>query len=166
MIKIEASTLEEAYKNAAESLECSITELKIEVTQVPRSGFCGFFKKSAIIVAIKEVNTSTPNKSSKITDQDKREALNQEVANDTKQTITQEKPKPILQETSKKENKKQNKKAEQKRENKKKTGKEIAKEKRKKKEKKTIAAPRIDHGHVVPKIPAFIQRTTLVDQFP
>ena len=55
MVKIEAATLEEAYKNAACSLKCSVTELKIEVTQVPSKGFLGLFKKSAIIVAIREI---------------------------------------------------------------------------------------------------------------
>jgi len=54
MIKIESATLEEAYKDAASSLECSVTQLKIEVVQYPSKGFLGFFKKSAIIVAIKE----------------------------------------------------------------------------------------------------------------
>jgi len=51
MIKIEALTLEKAYAEAAHSLECSVTELRVEVVQVPSSGFLGFFKKSAIIVA-------------------------------------------------------------------------------------------------------------------
>jgi spoIIIJ-associated protein len=52
MIKIEAITLEEAYSNAALKLECSITELQIEVVQTPSSGFLGLFKKKAIIVAV------------------------------------------------------------------------------------------------------------------
>jgi len=52
MIKIEAITLEEAYSNAALKLECSITELQIEVVQSPSSGFLGLFKKKAIIVAV------------------------------------------------------------------------------------------------------------------
>jgi len=54
MIKVEAQTLEEAYQNAASSLECSVTELKIEVVQSPTNGFLGFFKKTAIIVAVQE----------------------------------------------------------------------------------------------------------------
>ena len=53
MLKIEASTLESAYADAAKQLECSITELRIEVVQVPSSGIFGFFKKSAIIVAVR-----------------------------------------------------------------------------------------------------------------
>jgi spoIIIJ-associated protein len=51
MIKIEAVTLEEAYKNAATTLKCSVTEMAVEVVQVPSSGFLGMFKKPAIIVA-------------------------------------------------------------------------------------------------------------------
>ncbi|OIP56827.1 MAG: hypothetical protein AUK54_01470 [Helicobacteraceae bacterium CG2_30_36_10] len=60
MIKIESLTLEKAYQDAASSLECSVTELRVEVVQYPSKGFLGFFKKSAIIVAtskIKEVDT-------------------------------------------------------------------------------------------------------------
>jgi len=59
MIKIEAITLEEAYTNAAVSLECSVSELTVEVVQVPSSGFLGFFKKSAIIVATYQKITET-----------------------------------------------------------------------------------------------------------
>lgn len=55
MIKIESSTLESAYSEAAKRLECSVTELNIEVIQYPRSGFLGLFKKSAIIVATSKV---------------------------------------------------------------------------------------------------------------
>ena len=55
MIKIESETLEGAYNKAASSLECSVTELKIEVVQHPSKGVLGLFKKSAIIVAIKEI---------------------------------------------------------------------------------------------------------------
>jgi len=53
MTKIEAVTLEQAYKDAALELECSVTQLKIEVVQVPSNGFLGLFKKSAIIVAMR-----------------------------------------------------------------------------------------------------------------
>ncbi len=57
MIKIEAITLEEAYTQAATSLECSVTQLKIEVVQAPSKGIFGVFSKKAIIVAIKETTT-------------------------------------------------------------------------------------------------------------
>ena len=49
--KIEAKTLEEAYKKASEELGCSITELEIDVIQHPSKGFLGFGKKNAIILA-------------------------------------------------------------------------------------------------------------------
>ena len=63
MIKIEAITLEEAYSTAALKLECSVTELTIEVVQSPSSGFLGLFKKKAIIVAaISQTEVATQNK--------------------------------------------------------------------------------------------------------
>jgi len=52
MIKIEALTLEIAYEKAAEKLDCSITQLQIEVVQAPSKGFLGMFRKSAVIVAV------------------------------------------------------------------------------------------------------------------
>ncbi len=54
MIKIESVTLEGAYQDAASSLECSVTQLRVEVVQYPSKGFLGLFKKSAVIVATKE----------------------------------------------------------------------------------------------------------------
>ena len=51
MTKVEAPTLEEAYKKASLALECSISELQCEVVQHPRKGILGFLKKNAIIVA-------------------------------------------------------------------------------------------------------------------
>lgn len=53
MIKIESTTLEQACKDAALALECSASELAIEIVQSPSKGFMGLFKKSAIIVAAK-----------------------------------------------------------------------------------------------------------------
>jgi spoIIIJ-associated protein len=58
MIKIVSVTLEQAYKDAAAQLECSVTELNIEVIQSPNKGFLGFFKKKAIIVAVKKQKES------------------------------------------------------------------------------------------------------------
>jgi spoIIIJ-associated protein len=55
MIKIEALTLEDAYKDAASEFNCSITELNVEVVQHPSGGFLGLFKKKAIIVAVRKV---------------------------------------------------------------------------------------------------------------
>jgi len=54
MIRIEATTLEEAYLNAASELGCSITELDIEIVQNANSGFLGMFKKTAIIEVVKK----------------------------------------------------------------------------------------------------------------
>lgn len=54
MIRIEAKTLEEAYKKASVELTCSVTQIKVEVLQRPSSGFLGMFKKSAIIKAQRE----------------------------------------------------------------------------------------------------------------
>ncbi|MFK5937602.1 MAG: Jag N-terminal domain-containing protein [Sulfurimonas sp.] len=54
MIKIEADTLEKAYQDAAASLKCSVTELVTEVVQLPKTGYFGFLKKPAIIVAIRD----------------------------------------------------------------------------------------------------------------
>lgn len=51
MKRFEASTLEEAYAEAAKEFSCSITELDIQVVQNPSRGFLGFGRKSAIIVA-------------------------------------------------------------------------------------------------------------------
>ena len=47
--QFQGKTLEEAYENASNSLECSITDLKIEVIQSPTKGFLGLFAKKAII---------------------------------------------------------------------------------------------------------------------
>ena len=51
MVKIEASTLEDAYAQAAKALNCSVTALEVEIAQHPSKGFLGFFRKPAIIVA-------------------------------------------------------------------------------------------------------------------
>jgi len=51
MIKIESSSLELAYSQAANELSCSVTQLHVEIVQHPSKGFLGFFAKPAIIVA-------------------------------------------------------------------------------------------------------------------
>lgn len=99
MIKIEADTLEAAYKDAASKLECSVTELKIEVVQVPSRGFLGLFKKTAVIVAVQEVktkvskqvqmNSSTSNESSKA--QDKPQAIKEKVPKTEKESQSKQK---------------------------------------------------------------------------
>ena len=62
MIKVEATTLEEAYSKASQELECSITELNFEVVQQPSNGFFGIFKKSAVIIATCKVSTKKTQK--------------------------------------------------------------------------------------------------------
>ena len=47
--RFQGKTLEEAYENASSSLQCSITDLKIEVIQSPTKGFLGLFSKKAVI---------------------------------------------------------------------------------------------------------------------
>jgi len=59
MIKIESDSLESAYAEAAKCLECSVTELDIEVIQHPKNGFLSFFKKTAIIVATCKMTSSS-----------------------------------------------------------------------------------------------------------
>ena len=54
MLKIESKTLEIAYSEAAQQLECSVTELQVEIVQHPSNGFLGLFAKSAIIVALRQ----------------------------------------------------------------------------------------------------------------
>ncbi len=47
--EFQGKTLEEAYEKASTSLKCSITDLQIDILQVPSKGFLGFFAKEAII---------------------------------------------------------------------------------------------------------------------
>jgi spoIIIJ-associated protein len=51
MKKIEATTLEEAYGQAAKAYGCSVAALQVEIVQFPSKGILGLFKKTAIIVA-------------------------------------------------------------------------------------------------------------------
>lgn len=71
MIKIEADTLEELYEKATKELECSVTDLDIDIIQKP-SNFLGLFKKKAIaIIGIKEPGNKNTRYASKekITDE-------------------------------------------------------------------------------------------------
>jgi len=115
MLKIEASTLEVAYQNAASKLECSITELKIEVVQVPSKGFLGFFKKSAIIVVIRLKEKELDSKPLKETKNEKKTEVKQEKKStketkgtlDSPQKNESKKPKKNDKEKSPKNHKKQ-----------------------------------------------------------
>lgn len=87
MLKIESTTLEQAYKDAASKLNCSVVELNVEVIQVPSSGFLGFFKKNAIIVAAKKLKEELPQEEPKKTEVFAKEAVENEpqhnIINDT-----------------------------------------------------------------------------------
>ncbi len=76
--KIEAPTLEEAYKKASLELNCSITDLEIEIIQNPSKGFLGFGKKNAIILA---------------SCKRKEEPIQKEEIIDTKEEVKKEEPK-------------------------------------------------------------------------
>ena len=69
-MRIEAANLQEAFQKAAQELNCSVTELDIKILQNPSAGFLGFFKKTAIIEAVKE---SAASKEVKKTHQNGRE---------------------------------------------------------------------------------------------
>jgi len=60
MLKIESKTLEIAYSEAADQLECSVTELDVTIVQHPSKGFLGLFSKSAIIVALRKESDVKP----------------------------------------------------------------------------------------------------------
>ncbi len=49
-VKVEAPTLEEAYKKASAELGCSITDLDVKILQRPSKGILGIGKKNAIIL--------------------------------------------------------------------------------------------------------------------
>ena len=90
MIKIESLTLEEAYTDAASSLKCSVTELKIEVVQYPKKGILGLFKKNAIIIAVKQDDeTKSEDKVTSVPTQDK-PAVKQEAVKKKKEQVNQE----------------------------------------------------------------------------
>jgi spoIIIJ-associated protein len=100
MKKFEANCLEGVYELAASELNCSITDLEIELIQQPSKGFLGFGKKNAIIQAcykndckvyekeaktqnFKKKNIKIEDVSRKIEDSNKEEyKLSQETKND------------------------------------------------------------------------------------
>lgn len=53
-MRIEAENLQAAFEKAASELGCSVTQLDIKILQNPSSGFLGFFKKTAVIEAVRE----------------------------------------------------------------------------------------------------------------
>lgn len=48
-MRIEAATLDEAYALATAEFNCSVNDLEINIIQLHKAGFLGFFKKNAII---------------------------------------------------------------------------------------------------------------------
>ncbi len=102
MKKIEADSLEEAYKNAAKALNCSITEMDYEIVQYPTTGMMGLFKKQAIIIAIKKrtINSNIETRTQK------EETLVTEplVVEDTKTSKEEDKKASIKEESLKREN--------------------------------------------------------------
>jgi spoIIIJ-associated protein len=77
MIKVCAKTLEEAYLKACRELNASIIDIHFEVLQNHCVGFCGFFKKEAIVLA--ERKPDRENKKSKDkTKQNKKSKKNRE----------------------------------------------------------------------------------------
>ena len=66
---ITAKTLDEAYKKATSTFNCSIVELEIDVIQHPSSGFLGFMKKEAIIEIKVGKEQTKPQKKAKVKQQ-------------------------------------------------------------------------------------------------
>lgn len=58
-IVFEAKTLEEVYEKATKSFSCSITELDIDIIQIPTKGIFGLFCKDAIIQAKLKLKKTT-----------------------------------------------------------------------------------------------------------
>lgn len=61
MKRFSANTLDAALIEATKHFDCSLTQIEYEVIQNPSSGFLGFLKKEAIIVATKKHNINTAN---------------------------------------------------------------------------------------------------------
>jgi len=78
MKRVEADTLEEAYRKAAKELNCSVTEINYEIVQHPTTGMMGLFKKTAIIIAVKKVTTETESSKAQKEPKEKPETLFEE----------------------------------------------------------------------------------------
>lgn len=61
MKKFSANTLDAALIEATKHFNCSLTQIEYEVIQNPSSGFLGFLKKEAIIVATRKHSANTTN---------------------------------------------------------------------------------------------------------
>ena len=100
MKKIEADTLEEAYKNAAKELNCSVTEINYEIVQYPATGMMGLFKKPAIIIAVRKTATSTTLKEEPIQKEEApmKEAPEKEVTNKDVPSLKSEESRELKEE--------------------------------------------------------------------
>ena len=112
MKRIEAPTLEEAYKNAAKELGCSVTEINYEIVQYPTTGMMGLFKKSAIIIAVRKLSAQN---SSSVVKEDVAKSIEEKksVVKESKHEIKEEleekrTPAPIKKEAKKRYSKKVN----------------------------------------------------------
>jgi spoIIIJ-associated protein len=104
MIKIEASTLEEAFDKASKELNCSITDLETIVVQQPSNGFLGFFKKNAIITATCKVdNTQVKVVEQKVEKKEHKPKTEELVKQDKKTPQEKKKETPKKEEKTKKE---------------------------------------------------------------
>ncbi len=72
-MRIEADNLDDAFLKAAKELNCSVTQLDIQIIQHPSSGLLGFFKKTAIIDVVKEGEARAKKTKQKEVKQDKKE---------------------------------------------------------------------------------------------
>jgi len=98
MKKVEAPTLEEAYQKASQVLECSISELQCEVVQHPSKGLLGLFKKTAIIIAVRN---TVPMQELKEEEPTLTLSEEESVASEIMATVKEEVPEePVINETS------------------------------------------------------------------
>lgn len=107
MTRIEANTLQEAYLNAAQELECSITELEIDIIQNSSSGFLGMFKKTAIIEVRKKGSKKSDNnrKSTKTKKQKNSKKENKGIPKTNRQNSLENESKPTKSAVKKEEQK-------------------------------------------------------------
>ncbi len=89
MIRVEAESLEEAYKNAASKLNCSVTDLVYEVVQNPKKGIFGLGKKMAVIIASCKKKEETK-ESPKVVEQAKTEAIKVEKPKESQNLVVKE----------------------------------------------------------------------------
>ena len=108
MKKYEATTLEEACREASNELSCSIEELEYNIIQHPSKGFFGFFAKKAIIVALnKKSIISTEDTEDRKEDSFKESQEKDDKQESIKSDITEEKVSftPAVEESVEYENK-------------------------------------------------------------